>query len=61
MTITDRDYSAAMLPLTLLVLLTVLSGVSTGDALGDDCGVYGREVPTPPKGAKLTQVHAVIR
>ncbi len=33
-------------------------GTSSGNST---CGVYGLPIPPPPEGAKLLQVHAVIR
>jgi hypothetical protein len=66
-----RVFSVACEEMGLYVLIALFSGllicsphaycaasISPGDS---DCGVFGWPVPVPPSGAKLLQVHAIIR
>ena len=57
-------WAAVLLPSLLLLLCSVVtSGAPLSSSFyGDtDCGVSGWPVPEPPGGAKLIQVHAIIR
>lgn len=45
----------------LILLLAAAVGGAEEQRGHDDCGVFGWTVPPPPKGAKLMQVHAIIR
>ena len=60
--VTLLDLRMMVSPLTGLVSLLCLAPavtISPGDS--SDCGVFGWAVPEPPSGAKLMQVHAIIR
>ncbi len=47
--------------LSLLVVWGLCVAAGAKESGNSTCGVYGWPIPSPPKGAKLLQVHAVIR
>ena len=59
---TSSAIGIKQIALLCLVLWLLEGGVSGARESGNStCGVYGWPIPSPPEGAKLVQVHAIIR